>query len=332
MACCLALLLLAIVPAFSSKWVVPLFDWCSRKWYICLVVVAVCQIWILRILIARWKQPVLQTFVWARLTYAEASEWRQCASGHKPSVRFEPHSINQFPENGTLRGTQAIAGTNQQSTDQASTAEANARPPAVAPTPGIISQTEPGHAMGFEFPPICTERIFQHNGDDAQLTLANGIQAHGGIPQRAPPENMEETEDPPMSVDSISQHSSDVEQGILVNNGLGVLEATAELIEQITDRPLTAGTHGRSPSLVPTHDSNLQADPIDAGPQIGISPRRYGAGTTAVLCCPCCLDDMKDADVIALLRCGHMFCEVCLKLWAAKSSSCPICRASMLTS
>lgn len=49
------------------------------------------------------------------------------------------------------------------------------------------------------------------------------------------------------------------------------------------------------------------------------------------LCCACCLGDFEQPTTIALLRCGHMFCEECIRTWASKSPSCPTCRASMLT-
>lgn len=49
------------------------------------------------------------------------------------------------------------------------------------------------------------------------------------------------------------------------------------------------------------------------------------------LCCPCCLSGFDESSMIALLQCGHLFCEECIGRWAIKSTSCPTCRASMLS-
>mmetsp|Transcript_52927 Transcript_52927/g.99422 ORF Transcript_52927/g.99422 Transcript_52927/m.99422 type:complete len:132 (-) Transcript_52927:283-678(-) len=50
------------------------------------------------------------------------------------------------------------------------------------------------------------------------------------------------------------------------------------------------------------------------------------------LCCPCCLSSMQSSEEIALLRCGHLYCEACIQSWARRSTQCPVCRASMLAS
>ncbi|CAE8599387.1 unnamed protein product [Polarella glacialis] len=53
--------------------------------------------------------------------------------------------------------------------------------------------------------------------------------------------------------------------------------------------------------------------------------------------CPCCLGVFfRKSDEVALLRCGHIFCEGCIRDWAGrsglKSSFCPMCRTSFGTS
>ena len=48
------------------------------------------------------------------------------------------------------------------------------------------------------------------------------------------------------------------------------------------------------------------------------------------LLCVCCLRDFEEVQWIALLRCGHLFCEECITLWATQSQLCPVCRSSML--
>jgi len=320
--------LILLVVSFFSFW--KLFVTRGNGLWSSLLLVAFMGFWALILFSAR-KPAVLQTFVWARLTYTEASEWLQRASDQKPSVRFEWHSPKQIPAKGTFTGPQPIAETNQQS-NQAPTAENNARPPAFAPTPSIVSQTQLNDAIGKEDPPLYTDRVFEHYGDNVQRIPANGIQAHSGIPQGVPLEKMEVSEVPSMWPDRTSRHSFYFEQGIPTNSVRCVPEASAESIEQITDQPLTTERSAGSLSVVPSDDSSLQTDPVDVETQIGFSRRSYGAGSTNSLYCPCCLDDMKEAAVIALLRCGHLFCEECLKSWAVNSSSCPSCRACMLAS
>jgi len=293
-----------------------LFFWliCSFGSGIFLVVVTVIGLWLLRIFSAP-KKAVLQLFVWAPLTYSEASEWRQSAAGHKPAVRYDEHSIKQFSADDTLTEP-----------PEETTAEADARLHAVAPTPHVISQ----RGLGSEqiVPQIALFDRASGSEQIAQLILANGIQASHGIPPRVPEEKIE---DPSMSAGRIGQHSSDIELGIPTDSAPCVPEATtAEPSEEIRDESLNSVLF----DLLTPYGA-LQTDPAIVEPQLGLSPRSYGASNTAsntALCCPCCLDDMKNAKVIALLRCGHLFCEECLKTWAAKSISCPYCRASMLAS
>ncbi|CAK9097710.1 E3 ubiquitin-protein ligase RNF103 (KF-1) (hKF-1) (RING finger protein 103) (RING-type E3 ubiquitin transferase RNF103) (Zinc finger protein 103 homolog) (Zfp-103) [Durusdinium trenchii] len=47
--------------------------------------------------------------------------------------------------------------------------------------------------------------------------------------------------------------------------------------------------------------------------------------------CVCCLTDFRRGDALAVLPCGHMFCEACIVGWSfsgrASSRLCPICRS-----
>jgi hypothetical protein len=78
--------------------------------------------------------------------------------------------------------------------------------------------------------------------------------------------------------------------------------------------------------------SEAQSESIQrpSGDEVPVSPRSSSTGSESSMCCPCCLGDMQDSPVIALLQCGHLFCEECLQAWAAKSAACPYCRKSML--
>lgn len=46
--------------------------------------------------------------------------------------------------------------------------------------------------------------------------------------------------------------------------------------------------------------------------------------------CTCCLSEFDGADIVAMLPCGHVFCEPCIAAWASscsnQSSKCPLCR------
>mmetsp|Transcript_118030 Transcript_118030/g.296772 ORF Transcript_118030/g.296772 Transcript_118030/m.296772 type:complete len:203 (-) Transcript_118030:352-960(-) len=48
--------------------------------------------------------------------------------------------------------------------------------------------------------------------------------------------------------------------------------------------------------------------------------------------CPCCMQDFTRQTHVAIIRCGHIFCEPCLRAWAAASrpngGACPVCRMS----
>ena len=50
---------------------------------------------------------------------------------------------------------------------------------------------------------------------------------------------------------------------------------------------------------------------------------------------PCCIC-MEDAETVALLPCGHTFCEPCIAQWSLSGSEysgkCPVCRADFAAS
>jgi len=63
-------------------------------------------------------------------------------------------------------------------------------------------------------------------------------------------------------------------------------------------------------------------------------PRSIETDSNQSLACPCCLSGFDKAEIVALLRCGHIFCEECIREWATVSSKnctrmpvcCPVCR------
>jgi hypothetical protein len=47
-------------------------------------------------------------------------------------------------------------------------------------------------------------------------------------------------------------------------------------------------------------------------------------------CCPICLGDYKDSDMLRLLPdCGHVFHLKCVDCWLRQHSTCPLCRKSL---
>ena len=46
--------------------------------------------------------------------------------------------------------------------------------------------------------------------------------------------------------------------------------------------------------------------------------------------CPICFDEFLDAQEIAVLACGHTFCQECANNFLKTKKSCPICRKEPL--
>lgn len=83
---------------------------------------------------------------------------------------------------------------------------------------------------------------------------------------------------------------------------------------------------GQSPGIV-SHMGDAALSPRSSSKQSDNSSQ-----SNTSLHCPCCLDSLQNSPSIALLQCGHLYCEECIKAWASKSVTCPFCRASMLAS
>ncbi|CAE7257210.1 Rnf103 [Symbiodinium sp. CCMP2456] len=66
------------------------------------------------------------------------------------------------------------------------------------------------------------------------------------------------------------------------------------------------------------------------------SPAPWMHSTPVVVkTCLCCLDDFEESNQVAILPCGHIFHEACIKSWslslAEAAGSCPACRAQFHT-
>lgn len=161
------------------------------------------------------KPPMPQHFLWARLTFAEASQWKKSAANEKPHVDFTKHAIKTTAE-----------------------------------------------------------------------------------PSQEPSQSIE---------------PSPMEEGIVAIDV--VIEVKEDQVEKSTigcDGDLEAGA-----------GYDYQCDSAIA--------QNEGDAETC-LCCPCCLSDFDESSTIALLKCGHMFCEECIVSWAERATTCPFCRKSMLVS
>lgn len=84
-----------------------------------------------------------------------------------------------------------------------------------------------------------------------------------------------------------------------------------------------AGHHGSV-----ADSATKESPPEPTGTTVGLVLVRAGQTT-----CPCCMDEFSEHHRVAVPRCGHVFCEACLREWAASAaaggSRCPACRASL---
>ena len=46
-------------------------------------------------------------------------------------------------------------------------------------------------------------------------------------------------------------------------------------------------------------------------------------------CCPICLENFNEKEILTTLPCYHTFHKVCIKAWLEKNSNCPVCRVKL---
>lgn len=162
------------------------------------------------------KPPTPQQFLWARLTFAEASQWKKSAASDKPHVDFKKHAIKTTAAETSQEPSQSIE--------------------ASAMEEGIVAID-----VAIEVKEDQVEKSIAGSGGDLEAGSGHDCQC----------------------ASAIAQNEGDAE---------------------------------------------------------------------TCLCCPCCLSDFDESSTIALLQCGHMFCEECIISWAERATTCPFCRKSMLAS
>jgi hypothetical protein len=96
-------------------------------------------------------------------------------------------------------------------------------------------------------------------------------------------------------------------------------EVAIENLENCAEEHCTVVSH------IPCHHGDSAVSPRSS-----VTDPSSRSHSKSVVCCPCCLGEFEDADMIAVLKCGHLYCEECIRSWAIRSTSCPFCRASML--
>eukprot|EP00439_Symbiodinium_sp_Y106_P067642 s998_g11.t1 len=85
----------------------------------------------------------------------------------------------------------------------------------------------------------------------------------------------------------------------------------------------------------------IYPDLLQSGRPLALLPGRDRAAPSkcstpvVVKTCLCCLDDFEESNKVAILPCGHIFHEACIKSWslslAEAAGSCPACRAQFHT-
>eukprot|EP00930_Biecheleria_cincta_P020321 TRINITY_DN15305_c0_g1_i1.p1 TRINITY_DN15305_c0_g1~~TRINITY_DN15305_c0_g1_i1.p1 ORF type:complete len:167 (-),score=30.59 TRINITY_DN15305_c0_g1_i1:205-705(-) len=82
-------------------------------------------------------------------------------------------------------------------------------------------------------------------------------------------------------------------------------------------------------SAAPTLHQSAQGESVEERPAANVSIRDDTEDSNSAAC-PCCLEDFRETDRVAILRCGHIYCLACIKDWVCRTGSkvsrCPLCR------
>ncbi|CAN6214326.1 unnamed protein product [Urochloa humidicola] len=66
-------------------------------------------------------------------------------------------------------------------------------------------------------------------------------------------------------------------------------------------------------------------------PNFPYSRRQQAAGAAAPPACAICLDELRHGQLCSEVpACRHVFHEGCIRAWARKKNSCPLCRAKIV--
>ncbi|XP_040382363.1 RING-H2 finger protein ATL70-like [Oryza brachyantha] len=133
--------------------------------------------------------------------------------------------------------------------------------------------------------------------------------------------------------------------GYGVGASLGVLLIVSTVALAIyfcsrTSMPVAAAAGPPSPPRRQDGDGDVEAGideaTLEAFPVVVYGEARKareGGAAAAQTCCPVCLENYGDADVLrALPDCGHLFHRGCVDPWLRQRPTCPVCRTSPLPS
>ncbi|KAL5198505.1 hypothetical protein ABZP36_002017 [Zizania latifolia] len=107
-----------------------------------------------------------------------------------------------------------------------------------------------------------------------------------------------------------------------------------------TSMPVAAAVTTDAAAPPPRRDDDVDVEVgIDGATLEALPAVVYGeagkaeTGATTQTCCPVCLENYSDSDVLRVLPdCGHLFHRECVDLWLRQRPTCPVCRTSPLPS
>ncbi|CAJ1386588.1 unnamed protein product, partial [Effrenium voratum] len=96
--------------------------------------------------------------------------------------------------------------------------------------------------------------------------------------------------------------------------------------------PFRAIQMGAAPPAFQTYAVQASGQYEWYGPALLKKATEISLARDEAVSCTCCLSEFGALDTVAVLPCGHFFCEPCIAAWAAsrstQSSKCPLCRVT----